>query len=224
MPVKPPVPGMAVLSGAGGAVALARGSFSIARLRSSIVSRNWRSGLAKPGASFASSAQLLDLVAPLAHGAVAHHGRLAERAQGRPRGLGERAEAGEEGVEVGCSGAQVAQQRGLLVGQLAEPGHRRASARRGSAAGAGSCARCRPCGWPRSRRRGRPRRPSALRPSCSLSSSATTVSESVMKFSITLFWSPRILSTLRSRAGPGARAGAPPGDPGAAPRGRCRAR
>src|SRR3954447_3821998 len=55
IPVKPPSPDIAVGSGLGGAARLARGSFSMARLRSSIVARNWRNGLANGWASVESA-------------------------------------------------------------------------------------------------------------------------------------------------------------------------
>ena len=91
---------MCVLSGAGGSVAAARASGSTARSRSSIVWRNWRSGLASAGrvARPGGAARWISSLA-LAHGAAADDRGVAERLErGRGR-LGERPQAGEEGVE-----------------------------------------------------------------------------------------------------------------------------
>ena len=124
MPVKPPSPGIAVGSGAGGAVAFARGSFSIARLRSSIVWRNWRSGLPSAGAPAASLRSSNISWRPSTERARADLAGLAQRTHGRPARLGERPHAREERVEVGGGALEVREQRCLLVGQLAEARHR----------------------------------------------------------------------------------------------------
>ncbi len=89
---------MWVLSGAGGSVAAARSSGSTARSRSSIVWRNWRSGLARPGASFAEQAQLVDLLELALHRAAADDRCVAERLEGGRARRGERAQARQEGA------------------------------------------------------------------------------------------------------------------------------
>ena len=148
-------------------------------------------------------AQLLDLVGSLLERARAHLGGLAERPDGGARGLGERPEEGEERVQVG----RRARARRAAAGSARRPGPRGApwwaSARRGSRAAWRRSGAAPRAAWRRSRR-SRPastmkRDTSSLR----ASSWATTVSESLMKFSITRFWLPRIFSTLLVSRRPG---------------------
>ena len=127
MPVKPHFESSSqwVLSGAGGSVCAARTSYSCVRRRSSIDSRNWRSGLASSGASAASlrssSISSCDSSSALRPTFAA----LPSDRNDDARGLGERAELGERLLEVRRGLLEVAQQRRLLVGQLAELRHRR---------------------------------------------------------------------------------------------------
>ena len=202
MPVKPPSPGIAVGSGAGGAVALARGSFSIARLRSSIVWRNWRSGLASAGAPAASVRSSAISWRPSRNARVPTSpaspsertaGRLASengptRVKKVSRSGAARSRSASSGV---CSSASSPSR--AIVGRSSSrnSGKRwkfaRSSLRRVAEISAAS---------PASRTQ---RTTSRL----FFSSSATTVSESVMKFLMTLFWSPRMRRTLEVSRRPG---------------------
>ena len=117
---------IAVGSGGGGLPFAERGSSSSARRRSSIVWRNWRSGL-KVGCAWGPifcSSPISSLARP--ERARADLRRLAERIDRGGGRLRERPEAGEELVEAGRGALQVREQRRLLVGQLAEAGHGRA--------------------------------------------------------------------------------------------------
>ena len=164
-------------------------------------------------------AQLGDLLAgPRLKARVPTLPTPAERANGGPRGLGERAEAVEEGGQVGRRALQVAEQRRLRVGELPQAAHRRARARRGSRAACWKfCAQLGAAGGGDLRRVARPRAPSAPRPAC-CAPARDHRSESAMNFSMVRFWSPRMRSALRGLAQ--ARVGAaqhrlrgPPGGP-----------
>ena len=89
-----------VLSPAGGPLAAARLSGSTARLRSSIVWRSWRSGLANPGASFASRRSSRTSSVVLRTARRPDHGRLAERLERGQALCRERPQPGQEGVEL----------------------------------------------------------------------------------------------------------------------------
>ena len=107
-------PEMWVLSGAGGSVAAARASGSTARLRSSIVWRNWRSGLASagrvlrragaargpPGGSPATARRPTTEALPSASNAG--RARLGERAQPRQEGVELAGEAAPGRAAPGC--------------------------------------------------------------------------------------------------------------------------
>ena len=109
-------------------------------------------------------AQLVELLARLAHGAAADDRRLAERRERRAAALRERRQAGQEGVEPGRGGAQVAQHGLLGGGELAQPQHVRDRARPGSAGAGRTRPPARRCAWPPPPRCRPPRGRSATRP------------------------------------------------------------
>ena len=98
-------------------------SGSTARRRSSMVWRNWRSGLARPGRAAGEPAQLVDLLVAGSHRPQADTGRRrpALRGPGRPC-CGERPQPREERVEA----------RGTAPGGRAAAGSGRGRARRGA--------------------------------------------------------------------------------------------
>ena len=175
---------MAVGSGAGGAVAFARGSFSIARLRSSSDSRNWRSGLA--GGRLRRRAR----AAP-----ISSRPSRTRACRPRPVSPSERT----AGRHASANGPSRVKKRVEIGGGALGGPPAAASARRRAPRGAPSSGRsssrkpgsCWNCARSSSRRVAEisavspASRRSATTSRLLASSSSTTVSESVMKFSIT---------------------------------------
>ena len=76
--------------------------------------------LGQAGRVLGQQAQLVDLLGARVHGAAPHDRRVAERLERGGARRGERAQAGQEGLEARRGGLQVAQHRGLGPGQRAE--------------------------------------------------------------------------------------------------------
>ncbi len=157
---------MWVGSGAGGSVAAARESGSTARSRWSIVWRNWRSGLARPGASAARrrSSWISCWLSRTARRPMTEASPRDSKAG--VAAVGERP-AGGSGT---CRGrptrrrGRAAPAAGPARGRRAGPC--RAPARPGTPAARGSRRRAARAGWPSSRPSGRPRARSDSRRSC----------------------------------------------------------
>ena len=193
---------MWVGSGAGGSVAAARASGSTARSRWSIVWRNWRSGFAsrvrpgRPGAAPGSPRS-----SRARRGALRQTRRRVTRTRAcRPR---ERRQQVQGRAEVPGRRVQVAQDRPLRLGEVAQPAHVGAPARRGRPAARGSWRPAPRAGSLWSRPSGRPRARSGSRRPCAPSSAPITRSASTISESICLVWRPSTRSVLLVSRRPG---------------------